>query len=280
MSTIFDKYIKAKDFLVCVDSDGCAIDTMEVKHRKCFAPEMIKTWNLQENEDYILNLWYDINLYTQQRGINRFKGLVETFKVLRDKNIAEIEDLDTLIEWVETTNELSNNSLIREMEKKDSKSLKMAYEWSINVNEAIKNLPADDKPFDNVKEGLEGISKAADVAVVSSANSEALDHEWNRHDLVKYLKALLAQDAGTKAHCISELKKKGYDSKRVIMVGDAPGDLDAAKKNGVYYYPILVGKEAFSWERLLNEAFPKFINGEFDEAYQEALITEFNDNLK
>lgn len=280
MSTIFDKYIKAKDFLVCVDSDGCAIDTMEVKHRKCFAPEMIKTWNLQENEDYILNLWYDINLYTQQRGINRFKGLVETFKVLRDKNIAEIEDLDTLIEWVETTNELSNNSLMREMEKKDSKSLKMAYEWSINVNEAIKNLPADDKPFDNVKEGLEGISKAADVAVVSSANSEALDHEWNRHDLVKYLKALLAQDAGTKAHCISELKKKGYDSKRVIMVGDAPGDLDAAKKNGVYYYPILVGKEAFSWERLLNEAFPKFINGEFDEAYQEALITEFNDNLK
>lgn len=280
MSTIFDKYIKAKDFLVCVDSDGCAIDTMEVKHRKCFAPEMIKTWNLQENEDYILNLWYDINLYTQQRGINRFKGLVETFKVLRDKNIAEIEDLDTLIEWVETTNELSNNSLIREMEKKDSKSLKMAYEWSINVNEAIKNLPADDKPFDNVKEGLEGISKAADIAVVSSANGEALDHEWNRHDLVKYLKALLAQDAGTKAHCISELKKKGYDSKRVIMVGDAPGDLDAAKKNGVYYYPILVGKEAFSWERLLNEAFPKFINGEFDEAYQEALITEFNDNLK
>lgn len=280
MSTIFDKYIKAKDFLVCVDSDGCAIDTMEVKHRKCFAPEMIKTWNLQENEDYILNLWYDINLYTQQRGINRFKGLVETFKVLRDKNIAEIEDLDTLIEWVETTNELSNNSLMREMEKKDSKSLKMAYEWSINVNEAIKNLPADDKPFDNVKEGLEGISKAADIAVVSSANSEALDHEWNRHDLVKYLKALLAQDAGTKAHCISELKKKGYDSKRVIMVGDAPGDLDAAKKNGVYYYPILVGKEAFSWERLLNEAFPKFINGEFDEAYQEALITEFNDNLK
>lgn len=280
MSTIFDKYIKAKDFLVCVDSDGCAIDTMEVKHRKCFAPEMIKTWNLQENEDYILNLWYDINLYTQQRGINRFKGLVETFKVLRDKNIAEIEDLDTLIEWVETTNELSNNSLMREMEKKDSKSLKMAYEWSINVNEAIKNLPADDKPFDNVKEGLEGISKAADIAVVSSANGEALDHEWNRHDLVKYLKALLAQDAGTKAHCISELKKKGYDSKRVIMVGDAPGDLDAAKKNGVYYYPILVGKEAFSWERLLNEAFPKFINGEFDEAYQEALITEFNDNLK
>lgn len=280
MSTIFDKYIKAKDFLVCVDSDGCAIDTMEVKHRKCFAPEMIKTWNLQENEDYILNLWYDINLYTQQRGINRFKGLVETFKVLRDKNIAEIEDLDTLIEWVETTNELSNNSLKREIEKTNSEGLKMALAWSLAVNESIENLPQDDEPFEGVKVGLEGISKLADISVVSSANGEALDSEWNRHDLVKYLKALLGQEAGTKQHCIAELKKKGYDANKILMVGDAPGDLQAAQNNGVFFYPILVNKEGFSWDRLLNEAVPKLIKGEFTKEYQEMLIKEFNDTLK
>ena len=64
MENVFEKYEKLKDFLVCVDSDGCAMDTMEVKHRKCFAPEMIKTWNLEENEEYILNLWYDMNYQT------------------------------------------------------------------------------------------------------------------------------------------------------------------------------------------------------------------------
>ncbi|WP_286311210.1 hypothetical protein [Romboutsia ilealis] len=116
MSNVFEQYEKKNEFLVCVDSDGCAMDTMEIKHRRCFAPEMIKTWNLTEREDYILNLWYDLNLYTKTRGINRFKGLAETFKIISKEGV-EIEDLDSILNWVETTNELSNNSLLREIER-------------------------------------------------------------------------------------------------------------------------------------------------------------------
>ena len=279
MQTVFEQYEKSKDFLVCVDSDGCAMDTMEIKHRKCFAPEMIKTWGLYEKEDYILNLWYDLNLYTRTRGINRFKGLAETFKIISKEGI-EIKDLESIINWVETTNELSNNSLKREIEKTNSEGLKMALAWSLAVNESIENLPQDDEPFEGVKVGLEGISKLADISVVSSANGEALDNEWNRHDLVKYLKALLGQEAGTKQHCIAELKKKGYDANKILMVGDAPGDLQAAQNNGVFFYPILVNREGFSWDRLLNEAVPKLIKGEFTKEYQDMLIKEFNDTLK
>ena len=214
MENVFTKYEKVNEFLVCVDSDGCAMDTMEIKHRKCFAPEMIKTWNLQENEEYILNLWFDLNLYTQTRGINRFKGLAETFKIIREKGI-EIEDLDSLLNWVETTNELSNRSLKNEIEKTDSKALKMALEWSLNVNESIERLPKGDEPFENVKEGLEALSKKVGISVVSSANGEALNDEWSRNDLVKYLRALLGQEAGTKQHCIAELKKKGYATDKI-----------------------------------------------------------------
>ncbi|MGL5314941.1 MAG: HAD family hydrolase [Peptostreptococcaceae bacterium] len=278
MNNIFENYKKEHDFLVCIDSDGCAMDTMEIKHRRCFAPEMIKTWNLYEKEDYILNLWYDLNLYTQTRGINRFKGLVETFKIISKEGI-EIEDLDSLINWAETTTELSNNSLKKEIEKKDIQGLKLAYEWSINVNKAIEKLPKDDKPFENVKKGLENISKLADVAVVSSANGEALDDEWNRHDLVKHLNVLLGQEAGTKQYCISQLKKKGYDTNKILMVGDAPGDLQAAQKNNVNFYPILVNKEGDSWARLINEAIPKLLEGKFDEEYQNILVKEFNNTL-
>ena len=279
MENIFDKYEKKQDFLVCVDSDGCAMDTMEIKHRECFAPEMIKTWNLQENEEYILNLWYDLNLYTQTRGINRFKGLAETFKIISEKGI-EIEDIDSLLNWVDTTNELSNRSLKNEIEKTNSKALKMTLEWSLNVNEAIENLPKGDEPFENVKEGLETLSKIVDISVVSSANGEALNDEWSRNELVPYQRALLGQEAGTKQHCIAELKKKGYDTDKILMVGDAPGDLQAAKNNDVRFYPILVNKEGFSWERLVNEAVPKLMNGEFDEVYQNQLIEEFNNSLK
>ena len=28
-------FVKQKDYLVCVDSDGCAMDTMDVKHFNC-----------------------------------------------------------------------------------------------------------------------------------------------------------------------------------------------------------------------------------------------------
>ncbi|MBQ3422880.1 MAG: HAD family hydrolase, partial [Romboutsia sp.] len=180
----------------------------------------------------------------------------------------------------DTTNELSNNSLKREIEKTDSKGLKMTLQWSLNVNEAIEKLPKGDEPFEGVTEGLEALSKIVDVAVVSSANGEALNDEWGRHDYIRLLTALLGQEAGTKQHCIAELKKKGYDTDKVLMVGDAPGDLQAAKNNDVRYYPILVGKEKFSWERLVNEAVPKLMDGTFDEEYQNSLIKEFNDSLK
>lgn len=35
------------------------------------------------------------------------------------------------------------------------------------------------------------------------------------------------------------------------MVGDAPGDMDAAESNGVQFYPILVNREEESWSRII-----------------------------
>ncbi len=64
-----------KSYLICVDSDGCAMDTMTVKHVKCFGPCMVEEWNLQKWAEPILNRWNEMNLYSMTRGINRFKGL-------------------------------------------------------------------------------------------------------------------------------------------------------------------------------------------------------------
>ena len=47
-----------------------------------------------------------------------------------------------------------------------------------------------------------------------------------------------------------------------MMAGDALGDLDAAEKNGVFYYPILVSREAESWEQM-ESAVEKMKNGAF-----------------
>jgi phosphoglycolate phosphatase-like HAD superfamily hydrolase len=54
--------------------------------------------------------------------------------------------------------------------------------------------------------------------------------------------------------------KFGYKKDHVIMVGDAPGDCDAAEKNGVWFYPILVNWEEESWTEFSENVLPMFIN--------------------
>ena len=50
-----NEYIKKKNFLVCVDSDGCAIDSMDIKHIRSFGPCMVVEWGLQEWKEEILS---------------------------------------------------------------------------------------------------------------------------------------------------------------------------------------------------------------------------------
>ena len=276
----FGNFNKTKNYLVCVDSDGCAMDTMDIKHIRCFGPCMVDEWNLNEWEEDILTRWNEINLYTITRGINRFKGLSLALQEINGK-YSKIEDLSTLTTWVNTSDELSNNALERVIKESDSVSLKKALSWSKAVNESIKMLPEEDiKPFKLVKDALDFAHKRADIAIVSSANLGAVLAEWQKHELLQHVDIVLAQDSGSKAYCISELLNKGYDKNCVLMCGDAPGDLNAAQSNGVHYYPILVKHEKESWSEFINTGFDKLINGEYSGEYQDRKINEFYDNLK
>ncbi len=271
-------FVKQSDYIVCIDSDGCAMDTMEVKHRECFGPQWIYTYGLEDKFEECMKLWLDINLYSITRGINRFKGLALAL-VEMEKRGCHFEGLDEFVTWTNEAKELSNPALMAYSQKSDSECVEKALLWSVRTNRAINNLPAEDKPFDNVKVTMDKMCQEADLVAVSSANGEAVDAEWTKHELKEDCRVLLCQEAGSKAYCIAQIVKKGYDADKTLMVGDAPGDRDAAVKNGVWYYPILVGKEGYSWERLLNEAFPKLLEGSFDEAYQAQLIKEFEANL-
>ena len=59
-----------KEFFVGVDSDGCAFDTMELKHKECFIPNTIKYYNLQSVSKYAREAAEFVNLYSKSRGIN------------------------------------------------------------------------------------------------------------------------------------------------------------------------------------------------------------------
>ncbi|MDE7046296.1 MAG: HAD family hydrolase, partial [Acetatifactor sp.] len=148
------EYKKRKDFLVCVDSDGCAMDTMDIKHIRCFGPCMVAEWGLEEWKDEILSRWNDINLYTMTRGINRYKGLSIALTEINEKYTA-LEDLDTLTRWVDESPELSNGALEKAIAANDSISLKKALSWSKAVNASINQLPDKEKlPFEGVRQAL------------------------------------------------------------------------------------------------------------------------------
>lgn len=280
MKINISEFAKTKDFLICVDSDGCAMDTMGVKHEEAFGPRAVDVWELHDIKDHFLKVWNDINLYTRTRGINRFKGVVTTFEAL-EKEGYKMPDISSFKKWTETTNELSNPSLLKAIEETNDEQLKKALEWSHAVNRTIEEeLAGNDRPVEGAKEGLAKAHSVANVAIVSSANGAAVLDEWTRHKLAVHVDVMLGQEAGTKAYCIQELKKFGFENTHVLMIGDAPGDLSAAEANNVLYYPILVGKEKFSWDRFENEALAKFLDGSFAGVYQQQLIKEFNDNLK
>ena len=277
----FSEFKRTKDYLVCVDSDGCAMDTMDIKHFRCFGPCMVDEWGLGKWSDEILARWNEINLYTVTRGINRFKGLAMALAEI-DKKYCPIEGVDALVEWANTAPELSGRAIEALIgESPEQNIFKKALSWSKAVNVEITKLPDEDKlPFPMVKEALAEAHKYADVAIVSSANLDAVLEEWEMHGLLDHVDVVMSQNDGSKAYCISSLVKNGqYNNIKVVMCGDAPGDLQAAEKCGVYFFPILVGKEKESWEEFISTALPGLTSGALDGDYQSEKIRAFYKNL-
>ena len=280
--SIFDSFVRKHDFLVCVDSDGCVMDTMNCKHFHCFGPCMVTEWGLEEWKEELLDRWNAINLFSMTRGINRFKGLAMALGEIHEK-YTPITGIAALQHWADTAPALSNDGVMKAMEAATDADAKLVFEkalaWSKAVNAAIVDLDENLKvPYNGAKEGLAAAHAFADVSMVSSANRDAVEEEWGKFGLLEHTDIVLAQDIGSKAACIAEMLKFGYDPKKVVMIGDAPGDCDAAEKNGVHYYPILVNHEKESWDEAIAVAFNMLQDGEYD-AYGAEMRKKFLQNL-
>ena len=275
MKREFREYQKIKDYLICVDSDGSAMNTMEIKHVSCFGPCLVEEWGLQAYEKQILWLWNVVNLYSINRGVNRFVGLQLVLEYI-NKNITPIEGLDVLEHWVETTPELSNAALIRYLEDDDSIILLKTLHWSQSVSQHISMIPVDSRrPYDGVAEALLAAHEDSDIVVVSAANPDAMYEEWELHGLAYFVNLILNQNIGSKEFCVSELLKRGYEPEKVIMIGDAMEDLEVARTCGVCFYPIILYKESASWQRFELEALGRFYEGTYVGEYQDKLIDDF-----
>jgi len=270
-----------KSYLVCIDSDGCAMDTMNIKHRTCFGPQFVEVYGFGNYREPVQKLWEDINLYTKTRGINRFLGLALALRTIKEKHVCPSDhDFDRLERWTRETSALSNAALTEAVQKTGDLQLQLALQWSLGVNRAVSALPEGNFAYTGVGAAIEAMKDRADIVVVSSANGEAIKREWALCGFTDQVNAMAGQEQGSKADVIAHLLETGrYDPQRVLMIGDAPGDLAAARKNNVLFYPILAGKEEQSWAELPKDALEPFFSGTYAAHLQNKLIRAFAENL-
>jgi len=271
-----------RDFLVCIDSDGCAFDSMEIKHKECFIPNHIKYWNLQAVSKFARDAGEFVNLYSKWRGINRFPALLMVFDLLADRDEvkereATLPDVPNLRRWVDTESKLGNPTLeVYCKEHPDEKDMQTALAWSVAINDTVEDMVYGVPPFPHVRESLVKAREKADILVCSATPHDALQREWQEHGLDQYVFSIAGQEQGKKAEHIALASKDRYEPGNVLMIGDAPGDMKAAKANNALFFPINPGDEAASWKRFHDEAFDKFLAGEYAGAYEEKLIAEFD----
>ncbi len=267
------------EFLVGIDSDGCAFDTMELKHKECFIPNTIKYYKLQAVSKYAREAAEFVNLYSKSRGINRFPALIETLEWLQKRpEVAarglKIEIPQTLVDWIRQETKLGNPALEAKVKATADPDLTRALEWSKAVNAAIAEMVEGVPPFPYVRESLQKLENKADMVVCSATPNEALRAEWAEHDIDKYVVAICGQESGTKKETLTNASK--YPANQTLMIGDAPGDFNAAKPNHCLFFPINPGDEETSWQRFYEEGIDKFLGGTFAGAYQQDLLAEFD----
>jgi phosphoglycolate phosphatase-like HAD superfamily hydrolase len=276
----------SKDYLVAIDSDGCAFDAMGIKQCECFCPMMIAYFNLQPVAGAARECKMFADLFSKTRGANRHKTiarilteLLPSHPIVKERGF-KVPEFKHYVEWVHNPNSLLSNEGLQQAinnasDSDSKKELQQGLLWSKRVNEMVAEVCKGVPPFPYVRQSIEKVAEKADVIVCSATPSEALEREWAEHGLAHYVKAIAGQEMGKKAEHLAIVSNGKYDKDKIIMVGDAPGDLKAAKDNDLAFYAINPGDEARSWKRFHDEAFDKFMAGRYAGKYEKMVIDEF-----
>ena len=271
---------KKHDSFVGIDSDGCVFDTMSVKQKAHFHPLIITCWSLQACGKELRACAEFVNLYSRFRGVNRFPALLHTFELLADypgvkASGVALPKLDALRAYVTSGLPLGNPSLKAEAARTRDPELTRLLDWSLAINADIDAHMTPVPPFVWARQALELIRATSDAIVVSQTPEEALVKEWNQHRIHGFVDLIAGQELGIKSEHLRLATHGKYAADRVLMIGDAQGDQAAAKKNHARFYPINPGHEEASWERFCKEAYARFLDGAFTDAYEQKLADEF-----
>ena len=270
--------------LVGIDSDGCVFDSMEVKQKECFHPEILQSWGLDGIEIALRETAEFINLYSEMRGLNRFIALLRTFELLGSHPKADgagvsLPPTESLRTFVESGAPLTNGSLHHAADSSGDPELRRILEWSTRIDKRVQERVTDIHLFPWVRQALEKMSTTSDLMICSQTPVETLEREWAKQEINGYIQITAGQEFGTKTEQLSMGWNGKYAPGKVLMIGDAPGDLIAAREAKTLFYPIIPGAEGPSWKRLVEEAYESFLAGTYAGEFECRLIGEFKASL-
>lgn len=270
---------RQNELLICVDSDGCVLDTMEVKQRRAFIPLTLKYWGLEPLGDVAWQMAAFVFLYSTYRGLVRYELLIKLIDFLHADghsvpDIGAIRDFVANPDYANTLPELKRYEV-----NHPAPNLNTAIVWAKAIDSAVRGLGTEFPIFPLASDCLHKMQAVADVVVVSVTPTEQLRREWQAHHLTDLPDLITGQEYGAKAKRIAALLEKGYAKDQVLMMGDAPGDWRAAKANDVCFYPILAGQETQSWKDFYDQYLADFLAGRYSPQQQNALVDRFNANL-
>ena len=276
--------VPAADSFVGVDSDGCVFDTMRVKQCLHFHPLIIRHWGLEAVEAQLREVAEFVNLHSRHRGRNRFPALLQTFELLPTRpgvaasgvTLPETRDLRA---YCESGLALGNASLAAEVARTGSPELAKVLEWSLAVTREIERNMEPVPPFPAAVASLRKMQGRSDAMVVSQTPEEALLREWRQHGIDSLVRVIAGQELGSKAEHILLATEGRYAKDRILLIGDAPGDLAAAREAGVAFYPIQPGAEGASWERFHDEIYERFLVGRYRGELERGLLEAFERSL-
>lgn len=279
-----EEYIAQQRLLVAVDSDGSALDTMDVKYRQCFIPAVVQHFGLGGVAAAATHVAEFVFLNSRFRGLDRFRALVRILDLLAvHPDMVAVDftppGLKAFRHWIGSAERINEPSLAAAAAQADGcagRELNQVLCWSRAIDAATQARVGDSPPFAGVREALTLAADEADVVVISSAPTAVVRAEWRKHDIDGYSRMLCGLEFGPKAELLSTLMTEHYGEGRVLMIGDSPGDRRAARTAGAWFYPIIAGREAESWRLFEEEVLGQFVSGAYTARVQERACMDFD----
>ena len=266
--------------LVGIDSDGCVFDSLPVKLHNHVVPLVIRWWGLEPVAALVRQHADRINRFSAARGGNRFPNLILLFEALaaepevRRSRLA-LPDLAALRRFCESGAALGNAALAAAVDCGPDPELRRVLAWSRALSHDIDTRMDPVPPFVWARRSLERMARSSDLVVISQTPEAAIRREWRQHGLDRLVGGIAGQEQGRKARQLAQANGGRYAAGRILMIGDAPGDFQAAAESGALFFPVLPGDEEASWRQFHDEAYPRFLAGTFDGAYAATWLRRF-----